>query len=169
MGTMVTFQFMTTISQEMLDELGHANYNKLKDGFENARHRLCKFLGFGRKTLRTQLGIALVVLKDSYKYHKPLKQHEVIHLFFTQIVITGPSTITIHLRFGRWDSNPELTNEAIYEMALVNLKTNKPIRLPQAIKRQIARFEDQQKRLWQPVPEPPSSNFNLYSDTTTPV
>ncbi len=84
----VMYVYGFTVTRGMLDELGHANYNKIKEHLEIARHRLCKFLGFGRKTLRKRLGLGLFMLQDAYKYHEQLKEGDVLFTL-AQIAIDG--------------------------------------------------------------------------------
>jgi acyl-CoA thioesterase FadM len=143
--TVMPFVYQVSITKDLLDELGHANYNKLKDVFETARHRLCKFLGFGRKTLRTRLNMGLVMIKDSYEYYKPLKEGDVI-FFLPKIVVISATRVTISLRVCRLREGqcPELTNEATYEMAMVDLCKDRPARFPKGIVRSVDRFHTDQ-------------------------
>ena len=151
-GGITVFVHQACIMREHLDELGHANYNKLKDIFETARHSLFKYLGSGRKTLRKKLQLGFVMTEDSYIYHKALKENDVI-FFFAKIEIVGPTRIIVRLRVCRWlmledpTKFAELTNEATYHMALINLKTEKPVRIPVPIKKQIKDYTDTVTRL----------------------
>ncbi len=143
------FVHQVTITRDLLDELGHANYNALKSVFETARHRLCKHLGFGRKNLRVRLGIGFVMLRDSYEYHKALKEGDVISVI-PQISIVGATKLTIKLailRQNKDSSVPELTDEATHEMAMIDLKRERPIRIPKPILRSVEHFNKNQVAL----------------------
>lgn len=151
-GSITLFVHQVGITREHLDELGHANYNKLKDIFESARHRLFKYLGFGRKTLRQKLGVGFVMKEDSYIYHKPLVEGDVI-FFIAKIEVVGPARLIVKLRVCRllMIKDPtqfiDLTNEATYQMVLINLKTGKVLRIPKQIQKQIKDYTEVMTRL----------------------
>ena len=146
------YVYSFTITRDLLDELGHANYNKLKDHLEIARHRLCKFLGFGRKTLRKQLHLGLFMLQDTYKYHKQLREGDVAFTL-AQIAIEGRTGMTINLKLIRsYDATKkcdamEITNEVEYKMVLVNLQGGRPVRICKEIVRVVEQFNRQQSEL----------------------
>jgi acyl-CoA thioesterase FadM len=140
------FVYQRNITADRLDELGHANYNLLKEWLEEGRHRLCELLGFSRTSLRVRLGIGLFMIADSYKYHKALKEGDLI-FFYPRITVVSPTKITIHMRVIRWigdSGESELTNEATYEMAMVDLEKERPTRIPQTIIQSIERFQAEQ-------------------------
>ncbi len=146
------FVYGRSITSDMLDELGHANYNELKKVFELVRYRLCRYLGFTRPVLRKKLGLGLFMKHDSYEYLQPLKLNEWI-TFIPNIVVDGPAQITITLkvlrhRAAKGDSDDNagvgtLSNTVIYRMIMVNLKTGKPTRIPKPILRSIERWKEQ--------------------------
>ena len=145
------FVFATGITSNLIDELGHANYNSLKEVFEIARHRLCKHLGFGRKVLREHLQLGLFMSSDSYEYRQVLKLHDLI-FFIPKIVVDSPARIIITFRVLRLyckerGDEMTLTNSATYHMVMVNLKTQKPTRIPKSIIRSIERWQEERKIL----------------------
>lgn len=149
-GSTSIFVYQVSITQDMLDELGHANYNELKKVFETVRHRLCKHLGFGRKTLRKKLNVGLVMIEDTYKYHKSLKIGDTI-FFLAKIEAISATRLVINLRVCRWCTGllefAELSNEVSYTMALINLKTEKAVRIPKPIVKEIEKYTTTMERL----------------------
>ena len=154
------FVFGHSVTQDLLDELGHANYNALKGVLENARHRLCKHLGFGRKTLREKLGLGLFMRRDSYEYHKSLKLNDWM-IFIPQIECKGVG-MTITLKIIKMDDGGiTLVHTAIYEMVMVRLGNEKPTRIPRPILRSIERWKAEQTILMDPVPRRPKSVIQI--------
>ncbi len=144
------FTYSCGISKDMLDELGHANYNELKKVFERVRFDLCHYLGFRRSTLMRYLGLGLFMKQDNYEYLLSLKQGDNIS-FMVNIEVEGPAEIKITLKVLRLRPEDGLvgavSNIAIYKMIMVNLKTEKPTRIPKGVLRSIGRWQENQKLL----------------------
>ena len=142
------------ITRDLLDELGHANYNALKKHLETARHRLCKHLGFGRKNLRKHLNLGLFMVGDSYEYLLPLRENDYVATIH-EISIEGKTKLHIELRLVRLSSEAKggegfemrLTNVAHYHMVMVNLKNGRPVRIPSSIVRSIELFQREQSEI----------------------
>ena len=145
------FVHSVSVTKDLLDELGHANYNALKKVFEDGRLRLCRHLGFSRKQLRKHLGLGLFMVKDTYEYHHALKLGDVISLQFDVEAKGASMIITLKvLRVCHADSELfafATTNTVIYEMVMVNLKKEKPVRIPKPILESIARWKEMKRVL----------------------
>ncbi len=152
----VIFGHMFTVTADMLDELGHANYNALKEPFENARHRLLKFLGFGRKTLRQRLQIGLFMKSDAYTYAAQLKNGDLV-MTLPFVRVKGAATIEVELRFVKIHDHEmnaggmTLTNTAVYTMVMAQLKSGRPTRLPKELVKAIADYTAFQKEYYSPL------------------
>ncbi len=145
------FVYSRGITKDMLDELGHANYNEQKKIFEVVRFRFCHYLGFRRSVLQKMLGLAFVMREDKYEYLRQLKLGDNIS-FLINIEVDGPAQVTITLKGLRHRISDEdiignLATTATYKMVMVNLKTEKPTRIPKPILRSIERWHEDQKLL----------------------
>jgi acyl-CoA thioesterase FadM len=145
------FTSILTISADMLDELGHANYLVQQQKAEEARLGFCKFLGFSRVYLRRRLGIGLFMTDSGYQYLEELRLGDLMTVL-PNITVEGAAKLTITLRAVRLKSVAcgdefTLTGIATYRMVMVNLKTRKPTRIPKEILDSIGRFQEDRRFL----------------------
>lgn len=139
------FSYVHFIAKGDVDELGHANYNKLKRLFEEMRMYSCTRLGFGRRRLRLKHGIGLFMLEDRYQYLRELFVGDQLN-FAVTFSVESRTRLAISLYVFRTttDRSGISTMERValvdYRMAMMSLKTRRPVEISREIHENLALF-----------------------------
>jgi acyl-CoA thioester hydrolase len=121
----MTFTYTNTVCFGDTDAYGMAYYAQYLYWLEAARLAFLEHLGCPHK-LFTQLDTGLVVVKADINYKTPLRLEDKFKLHFSLGQIKSAS-FELHHQF--WRENT-LINEGTITLAAVDLKSQKPKRLP---------------------------------------
>ena len=121
------------IRYDEVDKMGyvyHGNYAKF---FHMSRTELLRTVGLCDKTLEAH-NILLPVIEMNIRYLKPVFYDDIIKIS-TQLLKT--SAAKMFFQHKVYNTNDELINKGTSTLALVDLKSRKPIRMPDFIRTKL--------------------------------
>lgn len=109
------------------DQMGFVYYGNYAIYFEVARVEVFRSLGFPYKNLE-ETGIGMPVLSLNIKYHRPAKYDDLLRVK-TAIPHKPKARIIFHHEIT--SKNGTKLNTAETELAFINIKTGRPVRMPE--------------------------------------
>ena len=118
------------------DQMGYVYYGNYAQYFEMGRVEWLRNLGISYKRME-ELGIMLPVLNLNTDYLKPAKYDDLLTLKTT--LIKKPS-VRIEFSFELYNETKELLTRAYCSLVFIDIKKNRPTRIPDYILEKVAGF-----------------------------
>lgn len=118
------------------DQMGYVYYGNYAQYFEMGRVEWLRNLGISYKRME-ELGIMLPVLNLNTDYLKPAKYDDLLTLKTT--LIKKPS-VRIEFSFELYNETKELLTKAYCSLVFIDIKKNRPTRIPDYILEKVAGF-----------------------------
>jgi acyl-CoA thioester hydrolase len=121
------------IRYDEVDKMGYVYHGNYAKYFHLSRTELLRTVGLCDKTLEEQ-NILLPVIEMNIRYLKPIFYDDIIKISTRLLETTYTKMLFEH---NVYNMKNELINKGISTLALVNLESRKPIRMPEFIRTKI--------------------------------
>ena len=121
------------------DQMGYVYYGNYAMYYEVGRVETMRELGFAYKQLE-EMGVMMPVLECKTKYLLPGKYDEELTV---KVRIPKMPGVKILFEYDVYNEQDQLINQGETTLAFINMKTNRPMRMPQVMHELIAPFFDE--------------------------
>ena len=126
---MLTHNIQIRVRYGETDQMGYVYYGNYAQYFEMGRVEWLRNLGVSYKRMEDS-GIMLPVLKLNINYLNPAKYDDLLTLKTT---LLKKPTVRIEFDFKLYNEQKELLTEGYTSLVFIDMKKNKPIRVPNYI------------------------------------
>jgi acyl-CoA thioester hydrolase len=133
---MYTHETQLRVRYAETDQMGYAYYGNYAAYYEVARVECIRSLGFSYKALE-EMGVMLPVLELHTRYLLPARYDELLTI---RVVIPKKPTLKILFQYEILNETGQLINEGETTLVFINMKTNRPMRMPEVMAKLLEPF-----------------------------
>lgn len=135
---MYTFETQIRVRYADTDQMGYVYYGNYAAYYEVARVEAFRALGFSYKELEKS-GVMMPVMELKVHYHKPARYDDLLTI---KVSIPEYPKARIRYVYEIFNEVGELLNTGETTLVFIDIKTNRPVRLPEKMKNKLIGFFD---------------------------